>query len=182
MEKQEKTLEIELEVEHGVILTETIPVPNCQFTMASEVAFDILKELNGNCMGVYLTLLSHRNMRNNKCFPSIKRLNEKTGLSEKTIKRILTELYNAGYIIINSGYKGTNSNYYFPKEWFYTYFAKDINQRKAQRRKGVISEVRETKLQKENRELKEKVRQYEEIMARNAIQEANNENDPFDFN
>lgn len=155
MEKQEKTLEIELEVEHGVILTETIPVPNCQFTMASEVAFDILKELNGNCMRVYLTLLSHRNMRNNKCFPSIKRLNEKTGLSEKTIKRILTELYNAGYIVINSGYKGTNSNYYFPQEWFYAYFEDDINQRLAKRKDKtqVITEQRETKVEKENKAL-----------------------------
>lgn len=166
MENKEKILEIEVEVEHGVVVTKKISAPNLQFTMASEIAFNILRELNGNNMGVYLTLLKHRNMKNNKCYPSIKKISEETKLSEKTIKRILTNLHKSGYIIINSGYKGTNSNYYFPKEWFYSYFEKDINQRKAQRRKGVISEVRETKIQKENRELKEKVRKYERILTK----------------
>ena len=53
------------------------------------------------------------------------------------------------------GSGGIANNYYFPQEWFYTYFEDDINQRLAKRKDKtqVITEQRETKIEKENKAL-----------------------------
>ena len=155
-----KKKEIEVELQHGEWETRTVKVKEETFVMATDVAFNIMNELGGNCMGVYLTILKHRNTKNNRCFPSIQLLTKETNLNRKTINTCLGKLEQSGYLVINSGYKGTNSNYYFPKEAFYKLFEDDICQRLASRRHGkstVITEKRETKEQKEIRRLKEEV-------------------------
>ena len=153
-----KKKEIEVELQHGEWETRTVKVKEETFVMATDVAFNIMNELGGNCMGVYLTILKHRNTKNNRCFPSIQLLTKETNLNRKTINACLGKLEQAGYLVINSGYKGTNSNYYFPQEAFYELFEDDICQNKASRRHGkstAITEKRETKEQKEIRRLKE---------------------------
>lgn len=147
--REEKFLEIELKVEKDTFITKEIPYPNnLPFTMATDVSFKILKELGASAMGVYLSILKHRNVKNNQCFPSIATIAEESGLNEKTVKRALTKLCDNQFLIINSGMRGIASNYYFPQEWFYKYFNQDIRQKKASRRKGKktsITEERKTK-------------------------------------
>lgn len=75
-----KKLTIEVELTHGYITEQEVEVDIPAYTMASEVAFDVMRELKGNCFGVYMTLLSHRNMKNNKCFPSRETIMKETGL------------------------------------------------------------------------------------------------------
>ena len=161
--KEVKTLTIELELEHKEITTREIPYPtDLPFTMATDVAFEILNKFGASAMAIYLTILKHRNIKNNKCFPSIALIAKESGLSEKTVKRVLTDLNDNDYLIINSGMRGISSNYYFPHEWFYQYFQEDVNQRKASRRKGKeksITETRKTKadLEEELRKTNEKL-------------------------
>ena len=57
------SFEIEVEIDNGMFINEVVDREPIAFTMATDVAFDILKELNGNAMGVYLALLKHRNTK-----------------------------------------------------------------------------------------------------------------------
>lgn len=68
---------------------------------------------------LYILLLSHRNAQTNKCFPSISLLANEMGLGVRTISRMITKLTEKGFIIIDSGRQGVNSDYYFPMEVFY---------------------------------------------------------------
>lgn len=156
-----KKLTIEVELTHGYITEQEVEVDIPAYTMASKVAFDVMRELKGNCFGVYMTLLSHRNMKNNQCFPSRETIMKETGLSEGTVKDCLTKLHKAGYIIINSGYFGCSNNYYFPKEWFYDLFAEDINQIMAKRKTGGQSALKADRETKKDKKIKE---QNQEIM------------------
>lgn len=162
MQRRESTkknkLEIEVEVSHGKFETRYIPM-EAKFTMATDVAFDVLLDLGRSAFAIYLVILKHRNLTTNKCFPSYATIKKESGCGLSNIKETLNKLEEAGYLIINSGMRGIANNYYFPQEWFYAYFDDDINQRLAKRRDKVIAEKRETKVEKENKELKKEVQE-----------------------
>lgn len=158
MQRRESTkknkLEIEVEVSHGKFETRYIPM-EAKFTMATDVAFDVLLDLGRSAFAIYLVILKHRNLTTNKCFPSYTTIKKESGCGLSNIKETLNKLEEAGYLIINSGMRGIANNYYFPQEWFYAYFEDDINQRLAKRKDKiqVITEQRETKVEKENKAL-----------------------------
>lgn len=193
-ENENKTMEIEVEVAPDTWITETVAVPTLAFTMATDVAFEILSGFEGRGktnFAVYMTLLKHRNSKNNKCFPSIETIADKIVTSDKTVKRALDELEKAGYIKIDSGMRGISNNYYFPKEWFYDLFEKDYKQIKANRRRNVMKSDRRLKAEKERDEAKAreaiKDRKIAELERKLAEKEGNNfkmydvdiEEDPF---
>ena len=151
-------LEIEVEVSHGEFETRYIPMETT-FTMATDTAFNVLTDLGKSAFAIYMVILKHRNMRTNRCFPSYSIISKESGCGLSNIKVTLNKLEEAGYLSINSGIRGIANNYYFPQEWFYTYFDDDINQRLAKRRDKVIAEKRETKVEKENKELKKEVQE-----------------------
>lgn len=192
--KEGKSMEIEIEVAPDTWITETIAVPTLAFTMATDVAFEILSGFEGRGktnFAVYMVLLKHRNSTNNKCFPSIETIANKIVASDKTVKRALDELEKAGYIKIDSGMRGISNNYYFPKEWFYDLFEKDYKQIKANRRRNVMKSDRRLKAEKELDEAKAreaiKDRKITELERKLAEKEGNNfkvfnidiEDDPF---
>lgn len=192
--KEGKTMEIEIEVAPDTWVTETVAVPSIAFTMATDVAFEILSGFEGRGktnFAVYMVLLKHRNSTNNKCFPSIETIANKIVASDKTVKRALDELEKAGYIKIDSGMRGISNNYYFPKEWFYDLFEKDYKQIKANRRRNVMKSDRRLKAEKERDEAKAreaiKDRKIAELERKLAEKEGNNfkvcdvdlEDDPF---
>lgn len=151
-ENENKIMEIEVEVAPDIWITETVEIPTLAFTMATDVAFEILSGFEGRGktnFAVYMTLLKHRNSKNNKCFPSIETIADRIVASDKTVKRALDELEKAGYIKIDSGMRGISNNYYFPKEWFYDLFKKDYKQIKANRRRNVMKSDRRLKAEKE---------------------------------
>ena len=158
-----KKLTIEVELTHGIIEEQEVEVDVSAYTMASKVAFDVMRELKGNCFGVYMTLLSHRNMKNNQCFPSRGTIIEETGLSEGTVKDCITKLHKAGYININSGYFGCSNNYYFPKEWFYDLFADDIKQIMARRKTGSKSALKVDRETQKDKTIKEQNKEIAEL-------------------
>lgn len=156
-------MRLEIEINETKDLEEVtfteIEVETPAFTMATDTSFNILQEkgLGATSLAVYLTILKHRNMKTNKCFPSIATISKESGFSIPSTKKIIKRLEESGYLSINSGYKGTSNNYYFPKEWFYEIFKNDFFQQNASRRQAPIQEKRETKIEKENRELKEQL-------------------------
>lgn len=156
-ENEGKTMKIEVEVAPDTWITETVIISSIAFTMATEIAFEILSGFEGRGktnFAVYMILLKHRNSTNNKCFPSIETIANKIMASNKTVKRALDELEKAGYIKIDSGMRGISNNYYFPKEWFYDLFEKDYKQIKANRRRNVMKSDRRLKAEKERDEAK----------------------------
>lgn len=179
--KEGKTMEIEIEVAPDTWVAETVAVPSIAFTMATDVAFEILSGFGGRGktnFAVYMVLLKHRNSTNNKCFPSIETIANKIVASDKTVKRALDELEKAGYIKIDSGMRGISNNYYFPKEWFYDLFKKDYKQIKANRRRNVMKSDRRLKAEKERDEAKAreaiKDRKIAELERKLAEKEGNN--------
>ena len=179
--KEGKSMEIEIEVAPDTWITETVAVPTLAFTMATDVAFEILSGFEGRGktnFAVYMVLLKHRNSTNNKCFPSIETIANKIVASDKTVKRALDELEKAGYIKIDSGMRGISNNYYFPKEWFYDLFKKDYKQIKANRRRNVMKSDRRLKAEKERDEAKAreaiKDRKIAELERKLAEKEENN--------
>lgn len=166
-EKEIKFIEIEISLTHEDIVVRKIPVTLGQFTAATDTAFEILKSFKGSgktYFAVYMILLKHRNMRTNKCFPSISTISEETKLGVRTVKEAIDTLWNKGYLSINSGMRGISNNYYFPKEWFYEYFEEDIYQCKAERRKNPLEDNRpkKTDINKENEELKKENQKLKE--------------------
>lgn len=193
-ENESKAMEIEVEVAPDTWITEAAMVPSIAFTMATDVAFQILSGFEGRGktnFAVYMVLLKHRNSTNNKCFPSIETITNKIVASDKTVKRALDELEKAGYIKIDSGMRGISNNYYFPKEWFYDLFEKDYKQIKANRRRNVMKSDRRLKAEKERDEAKAreaiKDRKIAELERKLVEKEGNNfkvcdidiEDDPF---
>lgn len=161
IQQDQGCLEIEVEVEPDVFETREMPNSCGNYLMLSEVPDEILSFGEKGRMPyiVYIYLLRCRNRRNNQCFPSIATISKNTHCSVRGVKSAITFLETNKFLIINSGYKGTSNNYYFPKEWFYEYFADDYKQDKACRRRKPLSEKRETKEEKKIRELEEEVRE-----------------------
>lgn len=167
-ENENKTMEIKIEVAPDTWITETVAVPTLAFTMATDVAFEILSGFEGRGktnFAVYMVLLKYRNSTNNKCFPSIETIANKIVASDKTVKRALDELEKAGYIKIDSGMRGISNNYYFPKEWFYDLFKKDYKQIKANRRRNVMKSDRRLKAEKKLKEVEEREAKKDKIIA-----------------
>ena len=100
----------------------------------NELWLEIGKECGGTALTTYLVILNERNCQTNACSPSMEDIAEKTAITTKTVQRNLNKLYESGYLLINSGSVGKNSNYYFPKERFFEDFENDPNQKNAKRR------------------------------------------------
>lgn len=152
-------MEIQIYITKDDAITKDIEIEAPPFTMLTDTALSILqiKELGKTSFSVYCVILKHRNTKTNECFPSINTISKESGISVNTVKKTINNLEENGYLSINSGMRGTANNYYFPKEWFYPLFSEDFYQKNATRKHNAIKEKRETKLEKENRELKEEL-------------------------
>lgn len=109
------------------------------FTISDKkIMRDIICNSGCDAYALYMTLLSHKNLTDGKCYPSISTLSEEINLSKRTIYRILDKLTDSGYLKINSGNKDWNNTYFFPSE------KNGINdaygQKKAKRRKKGFEE------------------------------------------
>ncbi|WP_069999430.1 helix-turn-helix domain-containing protein [Cellulosilyticum sp. I15G10I2] len=122
---------------------------------------EIIYKTNMQVAMMYCVLLSHRNTENNQCYPSLGVLASETNQIKRTVQRQIDELYDNGYIIINSGRHGIANNYYFPKEKFYD---NCIESQQANRRKNVLSDRVNKKLKK-----KEKQKQDSIVINENTI-------------
>ena len=87
--------------------------------MNNELVRQMICECGMQVAMCYMIILSHRNTETNKCYPSINTLAEECGVCTRTIDRMIKELYDRGYLIIDSGKQGIANTYYFPKEEFY---------------------------------------------------------------
>lgn len=162
-----KTMEINVEVAEKTWIKKEIPLGDCVFTMATDTAFEILTAFDNagkTHFAVYMTLLKHRNTTTNRCFPSIETIAKETVSGIRTVKRVIDELEEKGYLKINSGMRGIANNYYFPKEWFYEYFKDDYLQKNAQRHKRPLQSNRKVSAEKQLEKEKEKsAKQEKEI-------------------
>lgn len=82
----------------------------------NELKTKIARDTSPQAAFLYITLLSHKNSKTKKTFPSIDVLSRELGVSPRTISNLLSDLYNAGYIEINSGKTKVANNYFFPHE------------------------------------------------------------------
>lgn len=85
----------------------------------NKVLREIIKECGASEAATYLIILSHRNTNDDKCFPSIRTLENELNVSERSINRRLEKLKNKGFIEVETGKEGQSNRYYFPKESFY---------------------------------------------------------------
>lgn len=72
---------------------------------------------NSSCLAVYLIILSHRNTKTNRCFPSIELIAKETGMSRSSVLRIVGVLEEKGYLSIEKK-TGESNMYFFPYENF----------------------------------------------------------------
>lgn len=102
----------------------------------NNVFFDILKNVGKSEALIYITLLSHKNSKNiNGCYPSVKTMQQETGISETTINKAITNLSERGYITIRSGTKGIANRYYFPYEK--EMYSEDVLEEVSQYKRGI---------------------------------------------
>ena len=91
---------------------------------------------------LYTQILSHRNRKTDKCFPSIPVLSKETGISERKISDLIGDLCEGGYLIVRSGGRHYANTYWFPCEpWFDD---GDIEVLMAYRRKNIFSKKKVT--------------------------------------
>ena len=93
----------------GIVTTGFTPSNN-------ELRLNIVKDCGLSTYGVYIQILSHRNTSTNECFPKNDIIAEECSCSVANVKKHINKLYEFGYLVINSGYTGKASNYYFPLE------------------------------------------------------------------
>lgn len=108
---------------------------------------EILEKTDAVCLAVYIIILRHRNTGNNMCFPSIKTIADIVNVSDSTVKRAISKLYENGFLDINSGTKGTANNYYFPKENFYEEWKNDLDQILAKRKNNVFKKAKKSEVE-----------------------------------
>lgn len=82
----------------------------------NELKTKISRDTSPQAAFLYITLLSHKNSKSKQTFPSIEVLSRELGVSTRTISNLLSDLYEAGYIDINSGKTKVANNYFFPYE------------------------------------------------------------------
>ncbi|MPM02481.1 hypothetical protein SDC9_48730 [bioreactor metagenome] len=93
----------------GIVTTGFTPSNN-------ELRLKIVKNCGLSTYGVYIQILSHRNTSTNECFPKNDIIAEECSCSVANVKKHINKLYEFGYLVIDSGYTGKASNYYFPLE------------------------------------------------------------------
>lgn len=82
----------------------------------NELKSRISRDTSPQAAFLYITLLAHKNNKSKQTFPSVNTLAKELGVSSRTISNLLNDLYNAGYILINSGKTKVSNNYFFPYE------------------------------------------------------------------
>ena len=93
----------------GIVTTGFTPSNN-------ELRLKMVKDCGLSTYGVYIQILSHRNTSTNECFPKNDIIAEECSCSVANVKKHINKLYEFGYLVIDSGYTGKASNYYFPLE------------------------------------------------------------------
>lgn len=93
----------------GIVTTGFTPSNN-------ELRLKLVKDCGLSSYGVYIQILSHRNTSTNECFPKNDIIAEECSCSVANVKKHINKLYEFGYLVIDSGYTGKASNYYFPLE------------------------------------------------------------------
>lgn len=116
------------------------------FKADNEVIRSIISETTPQTCMLYLIILSHRNSKTNKCFPSISLLAREMGRSARTIQRMIDDLQDMGALRINSGKMGVSNNYYFPMESF---FKEDASTAMARKRTDGFTKTSITKKSEE---------------------------------
>lgn len=102
----------------GEILSNVIK--DFKIHISKNIALDIIKECGYKCFAVYVVILSHKNKSYDSCFPSLDVLEKELVISRSSIRRHIDTLVDNGYLAVESGKFGKNSNYFFLKEDFYT--------------------------------------------------------------
>lgn len=81
------------------------------FQLKNNIAFD--NKLSPRAARVLLVLMAHSS-KESECYPSIKTIMDKTGLSKDTVRKAIQDLEERGYIEIDPRVgKGGKYNYYF---------------------------------------------------------------------
>lgn len=91
----------------------------------NKIRYDCLNECSVGAYIIYLTILSHRNSKDQHSFPSTRTIAAEAHMSKRQVGRYITELFEKGYLIIDSGTHGISNKYYFPKEDFYEKFSEN---------------------------------------------------------
>ena len=91
----------------------------------NKIRYDCLNECGAGAYIIYLTILSHRNSKDQCSFPSTRTIATEAHMSKRQVGRYITELFEKGYLIIDSGTHGISNKYYFPKESFYEKFSEN---------------------------------------------------------
>lgn len=82
-----------------------------------EFIFKIIKDTNEPlCALVYMTLLSHKNAKDNYSYPSMETLKKELHIGRTNMVKYITLLSNYGYIRIKKGKTGVCNHYYFDIE------------------------------------------------------------------
>lgn len=118
---------------------------NGSMMVSNDVGRMITYEYDTTVFAVYAFILSHRNTKTNKCFPSVKTIADELGVSKSTVEKSITKLVESDYLIVNSGKQNINNNYYFPLEPFFKDFDDDLNQKLAYRRKSGFKKKKKEK-------------------------------------
>ena len=108
------------------------------FTISNnKLRMTIATEISPLAALLYTQILSHRNRKTNKCFPSISVLSKETGISERKISDLIGDLCEGGFLIVRSGGRHYANTYWFPCEpWF---DPNDVEVLMAYRRKNIFS-------------------------------------------
>ena len=91
----------------------------------NKIRYECICECGASAYIVYITILSHKNSKDQFSFPSITTIAKESGISKRQVSRYINELSEKGYLIIDSGQQGLSNKYYFPKESFYVKFSEN---------------------------------------------------------
>lgn len=111
------------------------------FTISNnKLRITIASQCGGSASFLYITILAHRNRKNDNCFPTIEVLSKETGFSERKISDLISVLCESGYLIVRSGGRHYANNYWFPYEYFFN--PKNPEVLMAYRRKAVTKKAK----------------------------------------
>lgn len=87
---------------------------------SANVASEIANKLNASAAFVYLMIIGHRNWKTGECYLTQATLAEEVGMNDRTIRRHLTALKEAGFIEWKQGssFSSKANSYIFLKEIF----------------------------------------------------------------
>lgn len=126
----------------------------------NELKTKIARDTSPQAAFLYITILSHKNSKTHQTFPSIDVLARELGVSNRTISNLIKELYEAGYIKVNSGKQKIANNYFFPFEDDYNEQLYDSNGHAYKRK---------TKFRKKNKDIQIKDYDYDEDFDKNEL-------------